>query len=151
VDLDANLIRIWEGKGRKDRIIPLGQRASMWIEKYLQEVRCIQTIGKSEDRLFLTAYNTPFSRKSFPIHVRKYVKAAQIDKKGACHLFRHAMAIGMLKNGADIRYIQEMLGHSCLTSTQIYTEVSIEKLKEIHTNTHPAQKEVKDAQSKQKL
>ncbi len=64
--------------------------------------------------------------------------AANLGKKGACHLFRHTMATLMLENGADVRYIQEMLGHAELSTTQIYTQVSIRKLKEIHTATHPA-------------
>jgi integrase/recombinase XerD len=69
--------------------------------------------------------------------VRDYVNAAQIGKSGSCHLFRHTMATLMLENGADIRYIQAMLGHAELSTTQIYTQVSIRKLKEIHTATHP--------------
>jgi integrase/recombinase XerD len=70
--------------------------------------------------------------------VREYVDQAQINKRGSCHLFRHTMATLMLENGADIRFIQEMLGHAKLDTTQIYTQVSIRKLKEIHSATHPA-------------
>jgi len=70
--------------------------------------------------------------------VRNYVDAAEIGKRGACHLFRHTMATIMLENGADIRFIQEILGHAELSTTQIYTQVSIKKLKEIHTATHPS-------------
>jgi integrase/recombinase XerD len=70
--------------------------------------------------------------------VRDYVNAADIGKRGSCHLFRHTMATLMLENGADIRFIQAMLGHVKLTTTEIYTRVSIQKLKEIHTATHPA-------------
>ena len=70
--------------------------------------------------------------------MRGYVQAADIGKSGSCHLFRHTMATLMLENGADIRYIQAMLGHAELSTTQIYTQVSIRKLKEIHTATHPA-------------
>jgi integrase/recombinase XerD len=70
--------------------------------------------------------------------VRDYVMHADIGKSGACHLFRHTMATLMLEHGADIRYIQEMLGHVKIDTTQIYTQVSIRKLKEIHTATHPA-------------
>ena len=70
--------------------------------------------------------------------VMNYVEAADIGKKGSCHMFRHTMATLMLENGADIRYIQMMLGHSCLSTTEIYTHVSIRKLKAIHTAAHPA-------------
>jgi integrase/recombinase XerD len=72
--------------------------------------------------------------------VKRYVDRADIDKSGACHLFRHSMATLMLEGGADIRFIQEMLGHVLLTTTQLYTQVSIRKLKEIHAATHPAAK-----------
>ena len=70
--------------------------------------------------------------------VKQYVDATDIDKKGACHLFRHSMATLMLEGGADLRYVQEMLGHADLASTQVYTHVSITKLKEVHEKTHPA-------------
>ncbi len=69
---------------------------------------------------------------------RSYIHKANIGKSGSCHLFRHTMATLMLENGADIRYIQAMLGHEEITTTQIYTQVAIKKLKEIHTATHPA-------------
>jgi len=69
--------------------------------------------------------------------VNKYINSADIDKKGSCHLFRHSMATLMLEGGADIRYIQQMLGHAKLDTTQIYTRVSINKLKEVHMQTHP--------------
>ena len=70
--------------------------------------------------------------------VRDYIDAADIGKRGSCHLFRHTMATLMLENGADVRFIQAMLGHVSLETTQIYTQVSIRKLKDIHTATHPA-------------
>jgi integrase/recombinase XerD len=81
------------------------------------------------------------SRTSF--RVRDYVDAAGIGKKGSCHLFRHTMATLMLEGGADTRFIQQMLGHENLASTQLYTQVSIRKLKEIHTATHPGAKLVR--------
>ena len=76
--------------------------------------------------------------------VRYYVDAAEIGKRGACHLFRHTMATIMLENGADVRFIQEMLGHAELSMTQIYTQVSIKKLKEIHSATHPSARVARD-------
>jgi len=75
--------------------------------------------------------------------VREHVDAAGIGKRGACHMFRHSMATLMLENGADIRYIQQMLGHADLKTTQIYTQVSIRQLKRIHSATHPARLERK--------
>lgn len=88
--------------------------------------------------LFLTNLGEAFTPNRLTQMVREYVDAANLGKKGACHLFRHTMATLMLENGADVRFIQEMLGHAELSTTQIYTQVSIRKLKEIHTATHPA-------------
>ena len=87
--------------------------------------------------LFLTHLGEPFTPNRLTQLVRGYIQAADLGKSGSCHLFRHTMATLMLENGADIRYIQAMLGHAELSTTQIYTQVSIRKLKEIHTATHP--------------
>ena len=88
--------------------------------------------------LFLTNLCEPFTPNRLTQMVREYVDSADIGKRGACHLFRHTMATLMLENGADIRFIQQMLGHVKIDTTQIYTQVSIRKPKEIHTATHPA-------------
>ena len=134
-----------QGKGKKDRMIPIGERALAWIERYLVEVRPSLLVGdKSGDTLFLNNHGRPFSLDCMTQLVRKYVTAADIGKHGSCHLFRHTMATLLLENGADIRYIQEMLGHAELETTQIYTLVSIRKLKEIHTASHPARMERMD-------
>ena len=99
------------------------------------------TSGRSGETLFLTERGDPFH----PVHltklVRDYIAAADLGKKGACHLLRHTMATLMHDNGADIRLIQAMLGHAKLDTTAIYTQVAIRKLKEIHTATHPARLE----------
>ena len=95
-------------------------------------------IGEDDYTLFLNQYGEKMSMDALSRRVRVYMKAADIDKPGSCHLFRHSMATHMLENGADIRYIQELLGHAKLDTTQIYTQVSIKKLKAIHEATHPA-------------
>jgi len=87
--------------------------------------------------LFLTVEGDAFNPDSLSTLARDYVEKANIGKRGACHMFRHTMATLMLEGGADIRFIQQMLGHSDLQSTQIYTHVSIRQLKQIHTATHP--------------
>ena len=92
----------------------------------------------SEDVLFLNHLGQQIDPDAMTLLVRRYVEHSEIGKKGSCHLFRHTMATLMHDNGADIRFIQAMLGHSKLTTTEIYTQVSIKKLKEIHTATHPA-------------
>jgi integrase/recombinase XerD len=129
-----------QGKGRKDRTVPIGERAAAWVEKYMLEVRGTLLVPPDEGVLFLTAEGRPLDANRLTHDVGEYVAAAETGKKGACHLFRHTMATVMLENGADIRYIQEMLGHVELSTTQIYTQVSIKKLQAVHALTHPTAK-----------
>ena len=96
-------------------------------------------IEPDEGYAFLHEFGEAFSKNRLTDMVKKYLRAAGVDKPGACHLFRHAMATHMLNNGADIRFIQAILGHAQLTTTEIYTHVTIAKLKEIHALTHPAE------------
>ncbi|MFC1641669.1 site-specific tyrosine recombinase XerC [Myxococcota bacterium] len=141
-DLDAErgtlMVRL--GKGKKDRMVPIGERAILWIEKYLNDVRPTLVVPPDESTLFLTNLGDALSPNRLTQMVREYIDAAELGKRGACHLFRHTMATLMHDNGADARFIQEMLGHVELSTTQIYTQVSIRKLKEIHALTHPAAK-----------
>ena len=130
-----------EGKNRKDRYLPLGERALYWINRYQQKVRPMLLIDHQEKRLFLTDYGEPFNGGYVGGLVKRRIKEVGIDKPGSCHLFRHAMATHMLDNGADIRFIQAMLGHADLSTTEVYTRVSIEKLSDIHRATHPIMKE----------
>lgn len=139
-DLDhrRQAVLIRGGKGNKDRMIPLGARALGWIDKYLNEARGALQTSQQQQRLFLNNEGNSFSRDSLSYLVRKRLDQAQIQHPGSCHLLRHACATHMLENGADTRYIQALLGHADLSSTQIYTQVSIEKLKTVHRLTHPA-------------
>ena len=129
---------IRQGKGKKDRFVPIGERALLWIDKYKQEVRPYHQLPSSSDALFLDETGKNLDPHKVSRAVKKYVKMANIDKVGSCHLFRHTMATLMLNNGADIRFIQQMLGHSQISTTEIYTHVAIHKLKEVHALTHPA-------------
>jgi integrase/recombinase XerD len=138
VDFDRGTIMIRQGKGKKDRVIPVGDRALKWVEKYLLEVRPSLVRMPDDGTLFLTAEGEYFCKDRVTSMVGDYVEKANIGKKGACHMFRHTCATLMLEGGADIRFIQQMLGHAALSTTEIYTQVSIRKLKEIHTATHPA-------------
>jgi integrase/recombinase XerD len=119
-------------------MIPIGERAIAWIDRYQTQVRPELVVERGNATLFLTQTGEAFTPDRLTQLVRGYVNAADIGKTGSCHLLRHTMATLMLENGADIRYIQAMLGHAELSTTQIYTQVSIRKLKEIHTATHPA-------------
>jgi integrase/recombinase XerD len=146
VDLAGGTVMIRQGKGRKDRLIPIGSRACAWIARYLEEVRPRLLTRADESTLFLTDYGEPFERNRLSDLVKRYMRHAGIAH-GSCHAFRHACATHMLENGADIRFIQAILGHSELSTTQIYTQVSIAKLKEIHAATHPARLERRDRPS----
>jgi integrase/recombinase XerD len=118
-------------------VVPIGDRALAWIEAYAEMTR--PRLARSEDdgTLFLTTRGGPFSLVRMTGLTTDYVNRAGLEKKGSCHLFRHTMATLMLEHGADIRALQEILGHEELTTTQIYTHVSISRLKAIHSATHP--------------
>jgi len=137
LDVERGTLLVRQGKGKKDRMVPIGERALAWIDKYVTEVRSGLVVEPDEGVLFLTHMGEAFTANRLTQLVRDYVDKAQLGKRGACHLFRHTMATLMLEGGADVRFIQEMLGHAKLETTQIYTQVSIRKLKEIHTATHP--------------
>lgn len=140
-DLDTHrgTLFIREGKGKRDRMIPIGERACRWLDKYVAEVRPEFVMEPDCGTLFISRYEHGSLHPDFlTTLVRRYVEASGIGKRGSCHLFRHAMATLMLENGADIRFIQAMLGHADLGTTEIYTQVSIRKLKQVHELTHPA-------------
>ncbi|MFZ5699354.1 MAG: site-specific tyrosine recombinase XerC [Pseudomonadota bacterium] len=137
VDVARRLVFVREGKGRKDRVVPIGERACAWLEKYVHEARP-QLLAGDTTALFVTDYGEPVSGAYVAAKVKRYKEFAGIERPGSTHLLRHACATHMLENGADIRYIQELLGHNDLSTTQIYTHVSIEKLQQIHAATHPA-------------
>ena len=103
--------------------MPIGERAQAWIEKYLRGVRGQLVVEPDDQLVFLTSVGTKYHPNALTQLARFYVRASGVPKKGACHLFRHTCATLMLEGGADIRYIQELLGHSDLETTQIYTHV----------------------------
>jgi integrase/recombinase XerD len=141
VDTRNGTLMVREGKGRKDRMVPLGARAGRWIDRYVEEVRPTLVVEPDEGWLFLHEYGEPFQKNRLTDLVKKYIEASGVGKPGACHLFRHTMATLMLDAGADIRHLQAILGHSQLSTTEIYTQVSIQKLKTVHALTHPADRE----------
>lgn len=146
IETERGTLMIRQGKGGKDRFIPLGERACAWVDKYLREVRPQIASAASEQTLFLNDFGQPMGVRFLGDLVRRHMDAAGIVTPGSCHVFRHAMATHMLEGGADIRFIQAMLGHASLETTQIYTQVSMTKLKEIHSATHPARLERASAQ-----
>ena len=138
IDRQRSLLLVRCGKGKKDRYVPVGQRALAWIGKYLADVRPQLQGDPAAPALFLTKNGRAMHPNYFSAMVRKHLENAGVAKAGACHLFRHATATLMLENGADVRFIQALLGHESLRTTQIYTHVSITRLREVHERTHPA-------------
>lgn len=138
VDTERSCLFVREGKGRRDRVVPIGERALAWVDLYLRDVRLLLVVPPDRGILFLSRRGLRIRANRLSELVRAYVESADIGKRGSCHLFRHTMATLMLEGGADIRDIQEMLGHAQLSTTQIYTRVSITRLRQVHARTHPA-------------
>lgn len=136
---EKRLLRVRLGKGRKDRVLPVGARALRWVGKYLDDVRPLLMVGTDEPALFLSGYGEPFSKDVLGRKVIEYIKKAGTGRKGGAHLLRHTCATHLLEGGADIRYIQQLLGHESLETTAIYTEVSIIQLQAVHARCHPAE------------
>jgi integrase/recombinase XerD len=138
LDLERGTVFIRQGKGHKDRMIPIGDRAAAWVRKYLEESRP-QLVSEPDDKtVFLSNAGDGMTLDYLTQLVATHVDAANVGKRGACHMFRHTMATLMLEGGADTRFIQAMLGHADLKTTQIYTHVAIRQLQEIHRACHPA-------------
>ncbi len=138
IDRDRGKLMVREGKGKKDRMIPIGDRALAWIAAYRDRARPELLRDKLDvGALFLNSLGNPIRPFHLTMLTRRYITRAAIGKEGACHLFRHTCATVLLEGGMDTRYIQELLGHASLESTQIYTRVSIQKLKALHTAVHP--------------
>jgi integrase/recombinase XerD len=137
INLKEKTLFIEDGKGKKDRLVPIGESAIYFLSRYLSEVRPLLLQEKSK-YFFINGQGRQIDSLWLGISVSNYVKKANIGKTGGFLLFRHSMATRMLENGADIRYIQKMLGHTELKTTELYTHVSIKKLKEVHEKTHPA-------------
>jgi integrase/recombinase XerD len=138
VDVERGALMVRQGKGSKDRLVPIGERACAWVDKYLRELRPELATSADDYTLFLDDDGCGFTPERVGELVKRQLLTAGIEHPGACHLFRVACATHMLENGADIRFIQSLLGHAKLDTTQIYTLVSLAKLKEVHNATHPA-------------
>jgi len=136
---ERQTLQIRQGKGHKDRVVPVGDRALEWLVKYLEDVRPRLLLSPNEKALFVTSYGEAFNPDVISRMVSKFIKQADIGKTGSCHILRHSCATHMLEGGADIRFIQQLLGHEKLETTSIYTHVSIEQLKAVHSKTHPAE------------
>jgi integrase/recombinase XerD len=140
LDFSRSEIRISFGKGGKSRIVPIGEVAAHFIALYLKDARPRFFGASSEEALFLSKKGGKMSKSQLTQTVHKYAGKAKIRKTTGCHTLRHTCATHMLKGNADLRYIQELLGHGSLSTTQIYTKVELSDLKRIHTQCHPRSK-----------
>lgn len=138
VNLTDGLLRVNHGKGGKERIVPISARACEWIALYLTKVRGRFANIASGSTLFLANNSKAYKPGKLSEMVGRYVKLSGMKRGGACHLFRHATATIMLDNGAELRHVQEMLGHADISTTQIYTHVSRTKLGEVYNKSHPS-------------
>ncbi len=133
---EEDIVRI-TGKGSKERIVPLGHTAKEKVQDYLDNVRPSLSKGLSRNVLFLNVRGTPLTRMGFWKILRKYVIIAGITKHTSPHTFRHSFATHLLEGGADIRVVQELLGHANISTTEIYTHIDREFIKEVHRTFHP--------------
>lgn len=136
VGMNEGVLRV-TGKGSKTRLVPFGEEARTWIERYLKEARPVILDGQIDDALFVTARGGPMTRQMFWTLIKKHALAAEINAPLSPHTLRHAFATHLLNHGADLRVVQLLLGHSDISTTQIYTHVARERLKRLHQMHHP--------------
>ena len=136
INLQAGVVRVL-GKGSKERLVPLGEEAVHWIERYLKEARPALKAKRDPDALFITARGAGMTRQAFWHLIRRYGARAIPGKRLSPHMLRHAFATHLINHGADLRVVQMLLGHADISTTQIYTHVARERLKQLHAKHHP--------------
>lgn len=136
INLQQGVLRV-TGKGNKERLVPLGEEAVNWLEKYLLTTRSELLKGQVTDALFVTKRGGAMTRQAFWYLIKRYALQAEITSEISPHTLRHAFATHLLNHGADLRVVQMLLGHSDLSTTQIYTHVANERLKSVHSQHHP--------------
>ncbi|OGT35811.1 MAG: site-specific tyrosine recombinase XerD [Gammaproteobacteria bacterium RBG_16_51_14] len=136
VNLRQGVVRVI-GKGNKERLVPLGEEAVVWLERFLTQGRPAFFKGNANDTLFPTMRGRAMTRQSFWYIIKRYARIAGINKTLSPHVLRHAFATHLLNHGADLRVVQMLLGHSDISTTQIYTHIARERLKDLHARHHP--------------
>ena len=136
VSMDMGVVRVM-GKGSKERLVPLGEEALNWLRRYLAEGRAVLLSGKMSDALFVTARGEGMTRQMFWYLIKKHARQGGLNKPISPHTLRHAFATHLLNHGADLRVVQLLLGHADISTTQIYTHVARERLKQLHAKHHP--------------
>ncbi len=141
VDYNRGFLRINQGKGNKDRVVPLGKIACKYLENYIKLVRIDLQRKKESPYLFISLLGNAIGNGTLHDIIYKYAKKAKINKPVTPHVFRHTCATHLLQQKANIRCVQEILGHKCVETTQRYTQITITDLKEAHQKCHPREKE----------
>ena len=136
LNLNQGVLRV-TGKGGKERLVPLGEEALGWVQRYLKASRPALMGGADCPQLFVTARRSGMTRQAFWHGIRKHARAAGITQPVSPHMLRHSFATHLLNHGADLRVVQLLLGHSDLSTTQIYTHIAREGLKQLHRKHHP--------------
>jgi len=136
VSMDMGVVRVM-GKGNKERLVPLGEEALDWLRRYLADGRVVLLAGKVSDALFVTARAAAMTRQMFWYLIKRHAKHGGLNKSLSPHTLRHAFATHLLNHGADLRVVQLLLGHADISTTQIYTHVARERLKQLHAKHHP--------------
>jgi integrase/recombinase XerD len=136
VNLRQGVLRVY-GKGSKERLVPLGEEAISWIERYSREARGFLLSGRPSDVLFPSNRGEQMTRQTFWHRIKHQARVAGISKSLSPHTLRHAFATHLLNHGADLRVVQMLLGHSDLSTTQIYTHIARARLQELHAQHHP--------------
>jgi len=134
--LEAGFINVI-GKGNKERVVPVGRKAISALERYLEAGRPNLVTPKSPANVFLTRRGTPFAQVTLWLRVKQRVRRAGIERRVTPHMLRHSFATHLLEHGADLRVIQELLGHASISTTQVYTHVAGHRLREVHRKFHP--------------
>ena len=136
LNMRQGVIRV-VGKGNKERLVPLGEEAISWLEKYQREARMSLFAGDASDVLFPSKRGRMMTRQTFWHALKRYALIAGVKKSLSPHILRHAFATHLLNHGADLRVVQMLLGHSDISTTQIYTHIARERLKDLHSEHHP--------------
>jgi len=136
VSQDMGVVRV-TGKGSRERLVPLGEEALAWIRRYIKDARPALLGGRATEALFVTARAGAMTRQAFWHLIRRYAARAGLTKPLSPHTLRHAFATHLLNHGADLRVVQLLLGHADISTTQIYTHVARERLKQLHARHHP--------------
>jgi integrase/recombinase XerD len=139
VDFARCVLRVRRGKGGRSRVVPLGRRAATWLHRYLDDGRPRALRRADEPALFLSRRGVRIGVKMVTARMHACLRRAGLTKGGSCHIVRHSVATLMHEAGADIRDLQVLLGHALLTSTQLYTRVSLQHLQAVHRRTHPTE------------